>query len=571
MVAPSLEATAQPTTRLRKALLSRHTYILAAVAWLVALPVLTSRVARAYPVSSDDATGVLEAVAVLRGNVMLRGWWLSGVSFTTVDLPFYVAAVALWGQLPALLRDVPVGIYTAAVAVAAVLARGSRRRGGWPALGVTSVLVLLGIPAGGLAEFATKGYIRVGTTLGLLAALLALDAPSGRRASAPRVALFAVLLILTFLSDPYAFYVGAPALLVVCLLGALRVNSYETIRVGRIALTVLGATAAAKTLSWLIETAGGYQTLPHRLPDPLAFRDVLRCAIQSAAALAAHAPDLYRCSFPADFTVKSVALWAGCLIGPALLLYAFVWSCPIAIWRRHARPARPADFVADVLWFVLVLAVAGFLTNTMFKDRLTMRYMIPFVLSGAVLTGRSLANRVPGPRTIVVALVLLGLAYAMTVGDDLKKPLAADAAEYLANWLDGHDLHHGYGPFWDASIVTASGRGRIAVRPVLVRAVSSETHRIEPMRFMADHQWFSETPVTFVVYEPGPGADYQFGVDPVVLIRTFGPAIARHAVGRYEILVWDHDISPGLNRDSHYDIFVEWSRIHGKGAGANSR
>ena len=64
---------------------------------LGAITIFTPRVARVYPVSSDDATGVLEADAVLRGNVLLRGWTLSNVSFTTTDLPFYIAGVAIYG------------------------------------------------------------------------------------------------------------------------------------------------------------------------------------------------------------------------------------------------------------------------------------------------------------------------------------------------------------------------------------------------------------------------------------------------------------------------------------------
>ena len=138
---------------------------------LCAIAVFTPRVARVYPVSSDDATGVLEAEAVLRGNVLLRGWTLSNVSFVTTDLPFYVAGVAIAGMRPSLLRDVPVAVYIAAVAVGAALARG-RIGGGRAVLGMTAMLVLLCLPAGGLAEFVTKGYIRVGTTLGAFAALL---------------------------------------------------------------------------------------------------------------------------------------------------------------------------------------------------------------------------------------------------------------------------------------------------------------------------------------------------------------------------------------------------------------
>jgi hypothetical protein len=532
----------------RRHLRLRHAVTLAAMAWLLVLGPVTARVAAVDPVSSDDATGVLEAGAVLRGNLLLRGWWLSGASFATIDLPFYVAGMAIWGQRPSLLRDVPVVIYTVTVAIAALLARG-RLRGPQSALGVAAVLVLLGLPAGGWAEFVTKGYIRVGTTLGLFAALLALDAPRVVRLSVTRVAIFFTLLALTFVSDPYALYVGAPALLLVCLLAALGLNSYGTLRVGPVSLAVVGAIAAANGLTWLIESLGGYQVIGGGLSGSLPWRDPLRSMINSAVHLANYLPDLYRCGLPAEITGKLVLLWVGCLFGPALALFALVRGCPIS--KRHGGdgPARPADFIADVLWWFCAIAIAAFIGRQS-EDRAAIRYMIPFVLSGAVLTGRVLADRVREPRTAIAALALLGLAYGASLAADLQKPPANDPAKALAGWLDAQGLRHGYGPFWDASIVTAFGGGRVAVRPVGVRAISPQSHSIEPLRWMADERWFTEGPATFMVIEPGPDANYQFGIDEGICTKSFGPARARHVLEPYVVLVWDHDLRPLLNRES---------------------
>src|SRR5262245_44342 len=99
----------------RERILWLLTRLIVALIGLGAIAVLTPGVARVYPVSSDDATGVLEADAILHGNVLLRGWTLSNISFTTTDLPFYIAGVALAGMRPSLLRDVPVAVYIASV------------------------------------------------------------------------------------------------------------------------------------------------------------------------------------------------------------------------------------------------------------------------------------------------------------------------------------------------------------------------------------------------------------------------------------------------------------------------
>src|SRR5271157_5493347 len=138
---------------------ARAAVVLAGLAGLLALGFVTAKVANAYPVSSDDATGVLEAASILEGNPLLRGWTVSNVSFVTTDLPFYVAGVAIRGLDPSLLREVPSAVYATLVGFAVVLAASGSRAAG---LAAATVVVLLGLPAGGLAEFVTKGYTRVG-------------------------------------------------------------------------------------------------------------------------------------------------------------------------------------------------------------------------------------------------------------------------------------------------------------------------------------------------------------------------------------------------------------------------
>jgi len=117
----------------------------------------------------------------------------------------------------------------------------------------------------------------------------------------------------------------------------------------------------------------------------------------------------------------------------------------------------------------------------------------------------------------------------------------------LADWLAGRGLRHGYGPFWDASIVTASSSGRVAVRPIYVRPISPERHKMVPLPWMTDTRWFRDEPATFVVLERGTGAAYQFGLTDRNCQTTFGPLAGHYEVGRYSVLVWDHDLRSQLH------------------------
>lgn len=53
---------------------------------------------RAYgPLNSDSANMVLEASAILDGNIFLSNWVLTGITFFTTDLPFFVLGVIFFG------------------------------------------------------------------------------------------------------------------------------------------------------------------------------------------------------------------------------------------------------------------------------------------------------------------------------------------------------------------------------------------------------------------------------------------------------------------------------------------
>jgi len=176
--------------------------------------------------------------------------------------------------------------------------------------------------------------------------------------------------------------------------------------------------------------------------------------------------------------------------------------------------------------------------------------MIPFVLSGAVLTGRMVGGRPGFVAPVAVALGVLAAAYGVTVAWDLAKAPADDPAVALAGWLEAHGLQHGYGPYWDASIVTVSGRGHVAVRPIRGRELTPGGKMVvEPFRWMSDKAWYHEGPANFVVYRPDPGSKYHFQIIEHNCIAWFGWPSAKYTVGPYAVLVWNKDLRPLLVRD----------------------
>ena len=76
------------------------------------------------PVNSDGASNALQAWAMLHGNLLLRGWQLSDVSFYTTELPQYVLLELARGLTPDVVHLAGAMTYTLVVLLAARLAKG---------------------------------------------------------------------------------------------------------------------------------------------------------------------------------------------------------------------------------------------------------------------------------------------------------------------------------------------------------------------------------------------------------------------------------------------------------------
>ena len=72
--------------------------ILLAVLFAVGFAVYLIAEISKQPINSDGACMLLEAKDVLSGNILLSDWHLTGVSFITTDLPWFVVSVAVFGM-----------------------------------------------------------------------------------------------------------------------------------------------------------------------------------------------------------------------------------------------------------------------------------------------------------------------------------------------------------------------------------------------------------------------------------------------------------------------------------------
>lgn len=523
-------ATASPrgTAAARSSARTRILVAAAAAALAAVLFPVYERLSATAAITADSANAVLQGQAIAAGNLLLHGWTLSGASFFVTDLPFYAVATSVRGLSPAAAHDVGAAIYTLLVVAACVLARG--RATGLDAVARMAVtLGLLLAPAPGVpAQLLLLGPFHVGTALLLVAALLVLDGAGERVAGAVVVG---ALLALAVLSDALALYVGVAPILIVALL---RLASGSGAR--RPDQALLGAAVLAVptsvVLAWSLSQLGGFMTVP---------LDGTFAAIESLPKNAALTVEGALLLFGANFFGQPLARVGTLGILVHLAGFGFVvaaFRSAVRTWRRGEQ----VDRLTQVLVVGMTVDVGAYLFSNEAIDLMTSRYLVPFMVYGAVLAGR-VGGRWLGDVRVRVGAAAAGAAYLALLGVALATPPAPAPDAQLATFLARNHLTYGVSAYWQASTTTVDSGG--AVR---VRAVDLDEDPPTPYLWEAETAWYDPTV---------PGNDARFALRDTGDRRTldrgaaeaaFGPATRVYHVGRYEVLVWDRNLLDSLNR-----------------------
>jgi len=497
---------------------------LASVACVGILTVFYARIGRVVPLDSDNANGVLEAADMLRGNLILRGWWLSGDNFLTTDLPLYAAGVAIFGVSPRTARYVGAAVYALTVGLVVLLAR---RRGSEPG-GWLRMLIAFGltaVPAAGIeVQSVLRGPYHITTTLFLLVCFWLIDRWESRWTA---VVVF-VLLTLTQAGDPLALVLGAlPMIVVTGLRAARRRGGWD----GQLLLAALGSVLGARLLPALINGLHGFSTIP-LAPAFISFDDLAKHTL-----LILH---LTLLTFGADFFGLGLGRTAAqpLVRAVALLFVAAVTWTVFRRWRQ-GHELEPAEGegrrVSELLVAGLLLFMAALLFSDQAGDLGGIRYMAPVLFFGAALAGREgirLFLR-SGPQQLLaagVALLLLSAGWST-----YKAAPVPDRPTALVPWLERHGLREGLAGYWEASSVTLESKDQVRVR-----GIAPVGQRFGPFRWASKAEWYdpSRHDARFVLIDGrAAGALNKGSVE-----SAFGTPSQEAEVDGYVILTYDRNL-----------------------------
>lgn len=463
-------------------------------------------------VSSDGAGNVLQAWAMLHGNLLLHNWHVSDVSFSTTELPQYALIESVLGLAPRVVHVAAAMTYTLLVLLAAWVARGQARG----RAGLARALLAAGImvaPQLSATPTLLLAPDHTGTSVPVLATWLIIDRLTPDRWPAARWAVpVAVFVLLTWTM------IGDSIVLITCIAPLVLVSLAR-----RRGLALAAAAALAGGLGWaaprVISALGGYRQAPVE-PDTTLTALPHQAWVTFQAVLELFGANVWQAGSAVEVGFAALHL---------VSVLAVIWALGLALTRFF----RSGELLIPVFAVAIVLNLGAYLISAHALDIEGMREIAGVLPLGAVLAGRELADpllKLPRgtKRWLLPVLAAVAAGYLGALGYGAAQPSAPPASQPLAAWLVAHRLTDGLAGYWQANSTTLASGGRVLVSAVAVAGDG----------YVVPYQWESDD------------ASYDPARHDATFVVTAGPAVlprALHAFGRplrtyrydgYAILVW---------------------------------
>ena len=474
--------------------------------------------------NSDMANMVLEAKDVLNGNIFLKDWNLTGISFISTDLLFFVIGVALFGV------SVEAYVFAAAsmsflLVVASYLLIGKEKR-------VLGVLIL-----GALACFPNlycKSLLSIHTacfamsylslyfitnyfdskkkTYGVLAFLFLSMAICGDSLAIILMVLPMVLMAIYEFIFRNKEDIDFKKNLFICCFSVASViigKGFEKIYL-HIGGANLNAYIGQKSFI-------GFEELYDKIV--LFFSSLLGLV-------------------DADFSLKVVSEIPSLLaFGRAIIVIIGLVISIIEIVRFFK--SKKYDYINTNLSIGFWCVALVYIFTNISVNNMTARYYVFAPCFLAIISARFLAHRCKDIRQyvvyIIVAVILTLAAFVFGSGrmnNDTEKQYTE-----LITALEENNLKNGYSTFWTSSIMTV-----VTHNDITVRHIQQNDSNISEYAYFSKNSWYDEN-ANFIIVNAG-----EAGFDEMLLNDQLGKPINCIECGQYKILIYDYDISTILDK-----------------------
>ena len=504
---------------------------------------LYHRISR-IPCNSDTANMILEADSILHGNLFLSDWHLTGITFFTTDLPFFVIGVLIAGVSVQAGYIAITLMYVFMILAALLLIKGKRDN-------LLNFLVFAGIAL--IPSTFTLDAARVHTALFALAfiaihfAAKALEEPKKKY-----YILFGIFTALAVCGDYLGLVVITVPILLLCIANKVK-------KPIQLAIATLVGTAGGVVLEHvflLLGNANKNSLLAGFFLQINEIGDSIILYIRSMTHM-----------MNANFFGKELFSIKTPIFAIRVLLLLFVFYIMAVQIRKLFRSDGKTCFVSTTLSLSFAILTA-FMLLTEFGPSLTSaRYILYFPTVAAILIvlyyrekniyeQKFYENRLPVKMLIgVLSVTMLGACYFVKV-----PPSSHTVFNRLTEFLQEESLTNGYATFWDASIVTVLSQDQVKVR-----AIESDEKGLQPQYWFCQNNWYDEYANFLILRDREAKEEGEFfkqhnvvttrldfgfkdGISQSEANQAFGEPDRVLTFENYRILVYEYDISTKLNK-----------------------
>jgi hypothetical protein len=498
-------------------------------AYLVAAIVLFFcylRVSMTQAVTGDGSSSALQAWDMLHGNLLLKGWTTTDVTFWTTELPEYMLVEAIHGLNAADQHICAALTYTILVVLASLVAKGGKTgtEGLVRVLIGAGIMIAPSVGSGAFIDLLAPDHLGTAAPV-LLTWLLIERAP--RRWWVPVLA--GLILTWTLDGDQVALITGVAPLVVV---GGMRayqaiIQRREPIEDSWFELSLVAAGLAAVVLSDItmkvVKHLGGFTETPliHTFSDVNSMPGHAWWTVQGV--LSVYGADFFGLKLSV-----STALVILHLIGVALAVTAVVICL-----RRFLS----ADLIDTLLAAGIVFNILLYMFSTAAVSIWSTREIAGVLPFGAALAGRTLAGPVIRAR-LVPLLGVVGLGYLLALGHGMTRPQQPAEGQNLADWLVAHHLSYGLSGYGFGPSTTFASGGAVDLRQA-----NWETDRVTAGPEEWDTSWYDPTKhyANFVVAPTSASSPNPFTEAQVA--RIFGPPThVYHYTSQFIIMTYNQNL-----------------------------
>lgn len=487
------------------------------------------------PLNSDYANLVLEAADIVNGNIFLSGWNLTGISFITTDMLFFITAVLLVGS--------SVRAYYVAVSLMflALFLGGiflCKMHGKRPK--ISDILILLAV--GGLPCVFGCDVLRAHTAVPAYLFFALFFARAAFYSEKPRKAVYLIVFILLITlgcaGDPVMLLIGVVPIVLVCGYNLLT-NSTKSRKWNLIFIILsLGGAILGKLLDIIFISVG--DTNKNTFLSGRNFGS-LGLILQKTKIYLESILGMSDAMFLGQKLISLNTLWY--FLRVLVVLFAFFIMFR-SVWLFIRR--KNVDLVSVVLSIGFLLMTVVLIFTDVLEDIYSARYIgyfpllcgvliVRFLKSGEFLERRFFARRMS---LKVPVLVLSAVLTASSVAPVSYKRTELPQ-DRLADFLIANNLHNGYGKFWNASSVTLLSEGAVNVRAIIFDG-GRDLHKFN---WFCKDAWYYPHYSNFVVIENAERENDPFKITPASVVRSLGKPAQILTVDIFSIYVYDRDIT----------------------------